>query len=244
MFEREASDADKREVAVDPMTRAVAFDAKNVVEARQRSMVQQLTRAADSDDPGLMVTRLVLADHFNQKRDRTIIDGIPMASEVQAVTAYGSYRDFRARKGEVVAKPNRAGTHVMTFNWPFLVPADSERTPKDLLKQAVDLANTDEVLAWREAANRWRADAMMRGLVGCGGRPGARGTDQRLRESRATDAHRDAHQMGIRTCGGRGWPCRHCGLPAGRRGRGKRSVWLVHSHPRHPRRLGGRCDVL
>ena len=149
---------------VEELAHAVAFDANNVIAAREPSTSAQHTWAENPDDPGLMITRLVLVDHFNEKRDRAMLARIPMASEVEAVAAYGSYRDFRARRGELVTSPRESEQPVFAFNWPFLVPNDS-RPSRDLLKQAVELADTDEVARWREAVQRWRRDTLLRGLT-------------------------------------------------------------------------------
>jgi hypothetical protein len=150
---------------VEDLAHAVAFDANNVIAARESSPSAQYTRAENPDDPGLMITRMVLVDHINEKRDRALLARIPTASEVEAVTAYGSYRDFRERRGELVTGPGGSENPVFAFNWPFLVPSDSKRPPRDLLKQAVELAETDEVALWREAVQRWRRDTLLRGLT-------------------------------------------------------------------------------
>jgi hypothetical protein len=150
---------------VEDLAQAVAFDANNVIAARGSSPSAQYARAENPDDPGLMITRMVLVDHINEKRDRVLLARIPMASEVEAVTAYGSYRDFRERRGELVTNPGESENPVFAFNWPFLVPSDTKRPPRDLLKQAVELAETDEVALWREAVQRWRRDTLLRGLT-------------------------------------------------------------------------------
>jgi hypothetical protein len=149
---------------VEELAHAVAFDANNVIAAREPSATAQHTRAENPDDPGLMITRMVLVDHINEQRDRAMLARIPTASEVEAVAAYGSYRDFRERRGELVTTPRESELPVFAFNWPFLVPNDTTRPSRDLLKQAVELADTDEVARWREAVQRWRRDTLLRGL--------------------------------------------------------------------------------
>jgi hypothetical protein len=146
------------------MARAVEFDANNVVAARASTPTAQHARAENPDDPGLMITRLVLVDHVNERRDRAMLSRIPMATEVEAVAAYGSYRDFRARRGELVLAPQESDLPVFAFNWPFLVPSDTARPPRYLLQQAVELTKTVEVARWREAVQVWRRDTILRGL--------------------------------------------------------------------------------
>ncbi len=83
--------------------------------------------------------------------------------EVEAVVAYGSYRDFEGDRGTLaqVAEPGRQP--VFTFGWSFFVPSSSERTDDDLLREAVELAQTDEISAWRAAVQRWRRNSILKG---------------------------------------------------------------------------------
>jgi hypothetical protein len=54
------------------------------------------------------------------------------------------------------------GQLVLTFGWSFFVPSSSKRSDQDLLREAVELAHTDEILTWRAAVQRWRRDVILR----------------------------------------------------------------------------------
>lgn len=109
------------------------------------------------------MTRMVLADEFGSRKDRAIVAGIPRVDEVETVVAYGSYKKFASERGALADEVASGGQPVLTFGWSFFVPASSERTDDDLLREAVDLAHSDEVLAWRAAVQRWRRDSFMKG---------------------------------------------------------------------------------
>lgn len=76
--------------------------------------------------------------------------------------AYATYRQFQSERG-VLSSAADNGQPVFTFGWRFFVPADSTRFDQDLLREAVELANTDEVKEWRRAVKRWRHKSMLRG---------------------------------------------------------------------------------
>jgi hypothetical protein len=117
----------------------------------------------DPNDPAYMVTRLVLAEEFASRKDRALVARIPRVDEVEAVVAYGSYRDFSNQRGSVRQDPAAGGQPVFTYEWSFFVPSSSRRSDEDLLREAVKLAHTDEILTWRAAVQRWRRDAILSG---------------------------------------------------------------------------------
>jgi len=149
----------------DDVARAVAFDAQNIENARRGAHAPGASPgdAIDPDDPAFMVTRLVLADEFGSRKDRALLAKIPRVDEVEAVAAYGSYRDFSRERGDLSIADGLPGEPVFAFEWSFFVPSSSTRTDVDLLREAVELAHCDEVIAWRAAIQRWRRDTILRG---------------------------------------------------------------------------------
>lgn len=152
---------DASEAAVrDDVNQAIAFDANNITAARTAAAE---AGALDPDDPAYLVTRMILAEEWGSRQDRALVARIPRVSEVEAVVAYGSYRSFSSERGHVLDQATPGGQPVFTFSWPFFVPSSSERSDRDLLRQAVELAHTDEIRTWRAAVQRWRRDAILRG---------------------------------------------------------------------------------
>jgi len=149
----------------DDVAQAVAFDANNIEMMRRNTSASAMQGLiADSpDDPAFMLTRMVLADEIGSRKDRALLAGIPRADEVKAVVAYGSYNRFKASRGTLAKQPEAGGQPVSTFGWPFLVPSGSNRTDDDLLREAVELAHTDEIGEWRNAVQRWQRDAFIEG---------------------------------------------------------------------------------
>ena len=118
---------------------------------------------ADPDHPNYLLTRMVLADVVGSRQDRALVARIPRADEVEAVVAFGSYSDFESDSGALAKEAAPGSQPVFTFGWSFFVPASSERTDDDLLREAVLLAHTGEVSAWRAAVQRWRRDSFLKG---------------------------------------------------------------------------------
>jgi hypothetical protein len=147
----------------DDIAHAVEFDVSNVATARRNAPPGGPQDAVNPDDPGYLMTRMVLADEFGSRKDRAIVAGIPRVDEVETVVAYGSYKKFASERGALENEAASGGQPVFTFGWSFFVPATSERTDDDLLREAVDLAHSDEVVAWRAAVQRWRRDSFMKG---------------------------------------------------------------------------------
>jgi hypothetical protein len=108
-----------------------------------------------------LLTRQVLADEFGSRKDRAIVARIPRVDEVEAVVAYGSYQDFSNERGNVVNEMAPSGQPVYTFEWSFFVPSSTERSDKDLLREAVELAHADEIIRWRAAVQQWRRDSIL-----------------------------------------------------------------------------------
>jgi hypothetical protein len=164
-----AADAGAR----DDIARGVAFDVSNVAAARQGAQLSATSSSVgvgptnevpmpNPDDPAYLMTRMVLADEFDSDADHALVSKIPRIEEVEAVVAYGSYRDFREERGTIGEEQIAGSYPVSTFGWQFLVPASSERSDADLLRESVELAHTDEISAWRAAVYRWRRCSILR----------------------------------------------------------------------------------
>jgi hypothetical protein len=111
------------------------------------------------DDPAFMPTRSILAEDIGARKMWALAAG----HEVEAVVAYGSYRDFQRDRGSLVEAAESGRQPVFTFRWSFFVPDNSERTNDDLLRDAVELARTDEISDWRAAVQRWRRNSVLKG---------------------------------------------------------------------------------
>lgn len=160
------------------------------------------------------------------------------------MAAYGSYRDFRKRRGELVTTAHESENLVFAFNWPFLVPSDTKRPPRELLKQAVELAETDEVALWREAVQRWRRDTLLRGLTDAQATEEIEGLVEEYAKAARKAPHRNADTVG----GGalrRRRRHRGCGrLPSSGSGCCDRRTRGFRSEKGRPSPAGGRGDVL
>jgi len=147
-------------VVRDDVAQAVAQDVQSIAASRAAAVAAGVP---DPDDPAFLMTREVLADEFRSQKDRALVARIPRVDEVEAVVAYGSYQDFSSQRGDLVSRAAPGGQPVFTFEWSFFVPSSSQRSDKDLLREAVELAHTDEILAWRAAIQRWRRDSILIG---------------------------------------------------------------------------------
>lgn len=145
----------------DDVAQAVAMEAHSIALSRASAAEAGVP---DPDDPAFGVTREVLADEFGSRKDQAMAAHIPRVGEVEAVVAYGSYQDFTKERGDVVNEMAPGGQPVYTFEWPFFVPSSSKRSDRDLLREAVELAHTDEIIRWRAAVQRWRRDSTLRGI--------------------------------------------------------------------------------
>jgi hypothetical protein len=151
-----------REASVrDEVAKAVAFDADNVEMARRSAAA--VATVVDPDDPGYMMTRMVLAEEFGSAGDRKLVDRIPRLEDVETVVAYGSYSDFAMERGHLDDRSVAGAQPVYKFEWSFFVPEDSDLSDKELLRRAVELAHTDAVPSWRAALQRWRNKSMLSG---------------------------------------------------------------------------------
>jgi hypothetical protein len=120
------------------------------------------------DTPAQYVTRTVLQDYMDATNDarlmRGVMRGLPRI-DVQVVAAYPSLTRLTAETNieEAGAEPADGADLLGGFAWPFLVPAENDRTDLDLLKRAVEFANQPEVSAYRLAYHRWRSDVVLTG---------------------------------------------------------------------------------
>jgi hypothetical protein len=139
---------------------AVSTDVKIIAEHRDRRRLA----GEDPDSRAQGVTRFVLAAEFGSRRDQALLKTVPNTHAAEVVSAYGSYQDFRSRCGDVAIGPAPPGQEVLCFDWRMFVPADSRRSDVDLLREAVELAETDEVAGWRAALGQWRLEMAMKGV--------------------------------------------------------------------------------
>lgn len=151
------ADADESTPERDRMAAEVAADVGRMAQAREIGR-----RNPNPDDPDYLTTRIILADQFGSAADRSITRQIPWDTEVESVVAYGSYNRFEADRGRLADDPH-AGQPVYQFSWKFLVPSGSDRTDEDLLREAVELSNTDDIRDWRHAVQQWRYLSIRKG---------------------------------------------------------------------------------
>lgn len=139
---------------------SVAFDVNNIASGMR----------TDPQFAPQGLTRMVLADYFNHERDEKIAAGVfrglPPTASVDVVAAYDTVSDFEADTGASADPPARARPSDLLggFVWPFLVPAEEDRSDLDLLKRAVEFANMDEIKTYRNAFHAWRAEVVLLGL--------------------------------------------------------------------------------
>ena len=67
------------------------------------------------DDPGYLMTRMMLADEFGSDADHALVSRIPRIEEVEAVVAYGSHRDFRKARGTITQQQVLGSYPVFNF---------------------------------------------------------------------------------------------------------------------------------
>jgi hypothetical protein len=233
----EAAGADEAAIR-DDVTGAVGFDANNINAARRSS---PRATAADPgtpnpDDPAFMVTRMVLANEFGSRKDRALVARIPRVDEVEAVVAYGSYRDFSSQRGSLTDDAETDGQPVFTFGWSFFVPSSSKRSDQDLLREAVELAHTDEILTWRAAVQRWRRNVILRNKSDNAalGEMEAMIADYRRAARRQKIEVRIRWGLAVAAAAGRR---RHCGSTTGRNRCGRFRAGIAHPFPQHPKTL-------
>jgi hypothetical protein len=157
----EPAGTDSEALVRDEVAQAVRFDAVNVEQSRRD--VGPPAGPGDPDDPGYLMTRMILTDLRGLAEDQAIVRRIPRVDEVDAVVAYGSYADFAEDRGELADNDEPGNQPVFMFQWQFFVPEDSRLSDKELLRRAVDLAHMDEVPAWRAALQRWRSNSVLKG---------------------------------------------------------------------------------
>jgi hypothetical protein len=158
-------DADEEaEAAIrDEVAKAVQFDVTNVEQVRRDAATWTGQGAGDPDDPGYLMTRMILTDLGGLAQDQALVRRLPRIDEVETVVAYGSYSDFRKDRGDLTDDVPPGSEPVFTFQWQFFVPEDSRLSDQELLRKAVELAHQDEIPAWRTALQRWRRNSLIKG---------------------------------------------------------------------------------
>jgi hypothetical protein len=117
------------------------------------------------DTPAQYVTRMVLQDYMDATHDAQLLSGVLRGlprTDVQVVAAYPSWTQLRdERDVEEVDRAAVSGVELLGgFVWPFVVPAEQDRSDIDLLKRAVEFASRPEVQAYRLAFHQWRNDVV------------------------------------------------------------------------------------
>lgn len=116
----------------------------------------QEAKAADPDSVGQYAERRYLVDYVDPRRDRELRGAVP-PGDVEVVTAYGSQHLFsRDVPLETTGDADADLTFLSAFAWPLIVPSDSQRSDADLLKEALELANREEIRGYRLAFHTWR----------------------------------------------------------------------------------------
>jgi hypothetical protein len=151
-----------RSAVRDDVAQGVSSDVA-VIEQARRATAAPPGGQINPDDFVYSTTRQVLVDEYGSMNDRALVAGVPRVDDVQVVVAYGSYREFSDDRGRVQTDPIPGEQPVFTFSWSFFVPANSDRTDDDLLREAVELAHADEISDWRSAVQRWRRDSVRKG---------------------------------------------------------------------------------
>jgi len=137
---------------------ALAFDAKILAEERKKGQ--------EPDSLAQGVTRLVLANSKDFEKNVRQIAGLPR-TEVESVAAYGSYHHFESQQPYRVNRGRAGhGRPLLMFEWPFVVPSDSELSDEQLLSQAVDLADLEQTSRYRYAFHAWRRDMVLSRVPG------------------------------------------------------------------------------
>jgi hypothetical protein len=136
------------------MTDAVGFD----------SEIIRSQRAADPNVDPMYVTRLVLKDHANRKRDREFFERHPDVY-VDALAAYPSFDTFRQEiEVETLSTVDQVDEQVAAiFGWEFFVPDDPTLSDEDLLEEAASLARGKEFRSKRAAFHEWRRELLEHG---------------------------------------------------------------------------------
>ena len=127
--------------------------------AHQTSRDVDIIQGVDPANPnslGQLGERTYLVDEINSEQDQKMRSSVPPGA-VTAVAAFGSHRLFSR---EVPVQPASSATIDQTpldaFSWPLMVPSSSARSDIDLLKEATELATSQETVAYRRHFHQWR----------------------------------------------------------------------------------------
>ncbi len=141
--------------------RKIATDAEmDVVDLQQQPGFEAAQKEEDFDAPAFHLTRRVLQDFVDAKRNRALIKGIPL-TEVAVIPAYDGPQAFLDDTPE--QEPL-----LRAFGWEFLVPhhetaEGKTRSHQDQIKAALDLCAMPEVQEHRNALRAWTSVEALRG---------------------------------------------------------------------------------
>jgi hypothetical protein len=154
-------DRAKRDVFKERTTELAAAAAFDV------SVIDSVARD-NPDTPAQYIARMVLQDYVDAAHDAELLSGVLRGlprTDVQVVAAYQSWAQLTdERDVEEIDSTGASGADLLGgFVWPFIVPAEQDRSDIDLLKRAVEFANRPEVQAYRLAFHQWRNDVVRGG---------------------------------------------------------------------------------
>ena len=144
---------------------ATERSAFRINQARGAQFDFQAIKTQSPDQPAKWVTRGVLVDALDPKKDETLyrniraIADIDPTADIEAVVGYGSFNKFR-EEVPVDLAPSGVPTDkdsAFLFRWDFVVPDDSDPSnDKKLLKRAVELSRNEEFRDSRRQFHDWR----------------------------------------------------------------------------------------
>lgn len=142
---------------------------KLMISVSAEADIRDVQRARTSNDhegdkfdaPAFQVSRRILVDFVDHKRDEALIDGIPHVP-VAVIPAYDS---SDAYLNDAVKDQERL---LQAFGWEFLVPSDLSASGKrlsheDQIKAALDLSKIPEVKLHRDAFRAWTSLEALKG---------------------------------------------------------------------------------
>lgn len=141
--------------------RKIAADAElDIADLQQQPGFEAAQREEKFDAPAFHLTRRVLQDFVDAKRNRALIKGVPR-TEVAVIPAYDSPQAF-------IDETPEQERLLRAFGWEFLIPhhetaEGKTRSHQDQIKAALDLCAMPEVQAHRDALRAWTSVEAMRG---------------------------------------------------------------------------------
>ncbi len=142
--------------------RTIASGAEmDIADLQKQPGFEEAQRKKNFDAPVFQLTRRVLQDFVDAKRERALIKGVPQTN-VAVIPAYDGPKAF------FDDTPEQEGL-LRAFGWEFLVPhyetaGGKRRSHQDQIKAALDLCTLPEVQAHRNALRAWTSVEAVRGI--------------------------------------------------------------------------------